>query len=393
MKKRWTVVWMVMAGLGQARVTDAQIANMFVLGFDGTKLSRQSPIVRDVCERGLGGVILFKKNVQNPAQLKALTRELLSCRHKPLIAVDQEGGKVRRIRFGQEYPRASQAKHFGTKKAGEIYGRMAQELQSLGINYNLAPVADLDIEPHNYIIHKLGRSFSDDPRIVQAYDATFIRAMHRHRVLTALKHFPGHGSSLGDTHRGFVDVSKRWRAKELEPFKNRAADSVMVAHVVCSPITEPNRPASLSPKAIARLHRINPNAVVITDDLQMGAIRKTYGSLSRVIQLAINAGDDLLLFGNQLVQKEKVSAGQLVRIVRRLIDEGKVSERRIKAANRRIASMRRKIGLGPALRTSSSYAHRRASKHDTQKRSTRVSGRTHRQKHVVKPSRSHVDMY
>ncbi len=334
-----------MATLGQARVSDAQIADMFVIGFDGQTLTRESPIVRDVCERGLGGVILFGKNVKSPAQLKALTHQLLSCRHQPLIAVDQEGGKVRRIRFGQEYPRASQAGRMGTRAAGQLYGRMAQELQRLGINYNLAPVADLDLEPRNYIIHKLGRSYGRDPRTVRAYNTTFIQAMHRHHVLTSLKHYPGHGSSLGDTHRGFVDVSKQWNPQELEPFKNAQADSVMVAHVVCNKITEPGRPASLSPRAIAKLHRINPGAVVITDDLQMGAIRQTYGSLSQVIRLAINAGDDLLLFGNQLTQKHKVTTRQLIQIVRRLIAEGKISERKIRAANRRIASMRRKIGL------------------------------------------------
>ena len=350
--KRFLLPLILMPGLAQSHVSDAQIANMFILGFDGKTLTRQSPIVQNVCDMGLGGVILFGKNVENPVQLRALTHQLLSCPHQPLIAVDQEGGMVRRIRFGQVYPRASQIKYMGTRKAGQLYGRMAQELHRLGINYNLAPVADLDVEPRNYIIHKLGRSFSRDPRLVRAYDTTFIRAMHRHHVLTSLKHFPGHGSSLGDTHRGFVDVSKQWKPRELEPFKNAQADSVMVAHVVCDRITEPGRPASLSPKAIAKLHRINPGAVVITDDLQMGAIRKTYGSLSQVIRLAINAGDDLLLFGNQLTQKNKVTAGQLIGIVRRLLAEGKVSEGQIRSANRRIASMRQKIGLKNMLTSS-----------------------------------------
>ena len=357
MKKHWMFLWMLLMTLGQARVSDAQIAQMFMVGFDGKTLSRQSTIVRDVCARGLGGVILFKKNIGTPQQLSALTRQLNHCAYKPLIATDQEGGKVRRVRFGHDYPRASQIGRMGTTKAKGVYGQMAKELHAYGINYNLAPVADLDIEPRNYIIHKLGRSYGSHPDNVKSFNTTFIKAMHRHHVLTSLKHFPGHGSSLGDTHQGFVDVSKQWKRAELEPFKNAQADSVMVAHVVCDPITEPGRPASLSPKAIAKLHRINPRAVVITDDLQMGAIRKSYGSLAQVIRLAINAGDDLLLFGNQLTQKNKVTTRQLIQIVRRLIAERKVSEGKIRAANRRIASMRRKIGLRNTLPLSSKRQH------------------------------------
>ena len=349
MKKQWMFLWMLMVILGQARVSDAQIANMFVLGFEGTTLTRTSPIVRDVCEKGLGGVILFAKNVSSPSQLKALTAQLSQCRHKPLIAVDQEGGKVRRIRFGQAYPRASQAGRMGTAKAKKIYNVMAKELHDLGINYNLAPVADLAIEPKNYIIKKLGRSFGKDPKRVIQYNNVFINAMHRHRILTSLKHFPGHGSSLGDTHRGFVDVSRQHQPEELEPFGNRYADSIMVAHVVCEPITEPGRPASLSPKAISILRRHNPQTVAITDDLQMGAIRKQFGSLSDIVRLAITAGDDLLLFGNQLTQKNKVTTRQLINIVRRLIQAGEIKEQAIRRANQHIARMRRHIRLGTAL--------------------------------------------
>jgi len=352
-------------GVLQARVSDAQIANMFVLGFEGTTLTRNSPIVKDVCEKGLGGVIVFGKNIRNASQLKALTAQLSQCRHRPLIAIDQEGGKVQRIRFGQNYPRASQVGRMGTKGAKRIYGAMAKELHALGINYNLAPVADLAIEPRNYIINKLGRSFGKDPKNVIQYNNVFINAMHRHHVLTSLKHFPGHGSSLGDTHRGFVDVSKQHRPEELIPFANHYADSVMVAHVVCDPITEPGRPASLSPKAIRTLRKHNPQTVVITDDLQMGAIRKQFGSLSDIVHLAINAGDDLLLFGNQLTQKNKVSTRQLIGIVRRLIQEGGIKEQTILRANRHIARMRRHIRLNTALPKSLHNSERFKLKHHT----------------------------
>ncbi len=330
--------------IAQAKVTDREIANMFMLGFEGKSLSASSSIVRDVCERGLGGVILFKKNIGTASQLRALTHQLSSCRHKPLIATDQEGGKVRRIRYGYDYPRASQVARGGTAYAKKLYNKMGAELHRLGINFNLGPVADLDIEPKNYIIHKLGRSYGSDPRTVHSFNSVFIGAMHRNHVLTSLKHYPGHGSSLGDTHRRFVDVSKTWSPKELEPFKNPMADSVMVAHVVNSQITEPGRPASLSSRAIRKLRRSSHSVVVITDDLQMGAIRKYYTTL-QTLRMAINAGDDILLFGNQLTKKHKVNTRQLIGMVRQLLGEKKISEASIKNANHRINRMRKKIGL------------------------------------------------
>lgn len=342
--RRGVGIMLVFLAWMEAGVTDRQIANMFILGFEGKKLTSHAPIVRDVCERGLGGVILFRKNVSNPAQVRAMTHQLSQCSHKPFIAVDQEGGKVRRIRFGQDYPRASHIAKMGTRAARGIYEKMAQELHHLGINYNLAPVADLDIEPRNYIIHKLGRSYGADPKTVIAYNTLFIRAMHRHHVLTSLKHFPGHGSSLGDTHRGFVDVTQQWRKAEWHPFFNKHADSVMVAHVVNALMSEPGRPASLSPRAIRTLRKSNPSVVVITDDLQMGAVRKHY-STKETIRLALKAGDDLLLFGNQLSRKDKVNTAQLIAIVRALIDEDPHIEQAVRRANRRIARMRTRIKL------------------------------------------------
>ncbi len=364
----WIGWWMVAGGMAHANVTDRQIANMFILGFEGKTLTARSPIVRAVCDRGLGGVILFTKNIASPSQLRTLTGQLTRCGRTPLIAVDQEGGTVRRIRFGQDYPRAAQVAGLGPRAARKIYTDMARELQSLGINYNLAPVADLDIEPRNFIIHKLGRSYGADPKIVMQYNNIFIDAMHRDHIVTALKHFPGHGSSLGDTHRGFVDVTRQWRPAELQPFGNRRADSVMVAHVVNGRITEPGRPASLSPKAIKKLRTLNPHAVIITDDLQMGAIRKHY-SLTETIRLAIKAGDDLLLFGNQLSRKDTVHTDQLIAIVRGLIARDPGIARAIRAANRRIGAMRKKIHLR-SVRSRPSRPRRSAKKHPAVHRKT-----------------------
>jgi len=335
------VLWM---GMIEARgVTDREIANMFVLGFEGSKLKPQSEIVRDVCERGLGGVILFRKNIGSTRRsVKALT-DTFHCPngYVPLIAVDQEGGRVQRIRFSGNYPKASQISAIGKTQAKITFQHMAQELASLGINYDFAPVADLDYS-YNGVIHGNGRSYGSDPKTVITYNRLFARAMRENGILTSLKHYPGHGSSKGDTHQGFVDVSHTWQSRELEPFLKTSAPSVMVAHVVCAGkngVTEPGIPASLSHKAIKKLRQSKPHIVVITDDLQMGAIRKYYG-LKEAIRRAINAGDDLLLFGNQLTRKHKVNTCQLVNIVRQLIRQDKRIEKKIKQANDRIKKMR-----------------------------------------------------
>ena len=227
---------------------------------------------------------------------------------------------------------------------------MARELRSVGINFNLAPVADMAVNRQNRVIYKLGRSYGSRADRVALFDKVFINAMHRQKILTSLKHFPGHGSSLKDSHKGFVDISQTWSKKELEPFRqvirSGKADSVMVAHVFNRNIDK-RYPASLSRNTVNGLLRgkLGYQGVVITDDLQMYAISKHY-SLRETIRLAINAGVDILLFGNQLDPKHEVSIQKLVSIVKSLLSKGEIRQESIERANRRIDTMKSKIGLG-----------------------------------------------
>jgi len=347
----------------EAKSIDKQIANMFMLGFYGTTASKNSQIIDDICTKGLGGVILFDrhpsqkgkaKNISSPNQLKKLNYSLThACSHTPLIAVDQEGGRVQRLKnhgFYGKYPKASTLGKQSMSVAKKVYKSMAKELRSVGVNYNLAPVSDLATNKKNRVIYALGRSYGEDPQIVALFDKIFINAMHKQKVLTSLKHFPGHGSSLGDTHKGFVDVTKRWSKTELAPFQavidSGKADSIMIAHVFNKNI-DSRYPASLSHKSITRLLRgdMGYRGVVITDDLQMYAISKHY-KLAQTIKLAINAGVDILLFGNQLDPTMRVSLSTLVSITKKLLAKGEIKKSSIIQANRRIDAMRAKIGLG-----------------------------------------------
>ncbi len=339
---------------------EQKIGQMLMVGFYGTTAKPNSQICKDIREYNLGGVILFDynpidkrkpKNIASKKQVAQLTKALQACSHdgKLLIAVDQEGGRVQRLKskygFYGKFPKASDAIKSGAVTIYETYKTMAKELQSVGINYDLAPVVDLDINPKNYVIHALGRSFGKDPKVVRKYAAIFINAMHRYGVLTSLKHFPGHGSSIGDTHKGFVDVTQSWNPVELEPYKllKEVADTVMVAHVFNASL-DPNYPATLSKKTVDGLLRreIGFQGVVITDDLQMGAISKKYG-LKETLNLAINAGNDILLFGNQLDPQKQISTKTLIKTVTTLIHEGKLSREKIEAAYLRIRRLKREL--------------------------------------------------
>lgn len=347
-----------------AKTLDQKIANMFIIGFYGTSAPANSKILSDICTHGLGGVILFDrhpsqhekaKNISSVSQLATLNRSLLRCSHQPLIAIDEEGGKVQRLRskngFYGKYPRASTVSSSGVEVAQRTYAKMAKELASVSINYNLAPIADVAINPRNIVISKLGRSYGRDPSQVIAFDTVFINQMHMHGVLTSLKHFPGHGSSLKDTHDGFVDITSSWHKNiELLPYKEMIAtgniDSIMVAHVFNRGLDK-RYPASLSRSTIIGLLRsqLGYDGVVISDDFQMGAISKHY-TLRKTIKLAINAGVDILLFGNQLDPKNEVSLGKLVSITKSLIKSGDIKVSLINKANNRIDAMKGKIGLG-----------------------------------------------
>ena len=168
--------------------------------------------------------------------------------------------------------------------------------------------------------------------------------MHQYGIITTLKHFPGHGSSEGDSHEGFTDVSQSWQKRELLPYmmliSEDKADMIMSAHIYNKKLDH-IYPATLSFKTITSLLRkqLHYNGVVISDDLQMGAIRNNY-SLRESIALTINAGVDMLLFGNQIGKPYDV--GMIIRIIEGLVEEGVVTRERIHNANMRINALKAK---------------------------------------------------
>ena len=220
------------------------------------------------------------------------------------------------------------------------WGRLiATTLASVGINVNLAPVVDLDVNPRNPAIGALGRSFSADPAVVTRLALAEIRAHHESSIATTLKHFPGLGSATSNTDFGVADVTKTWTRTELEPFQaiiqSGVADIVMAGHLVNRKL-DPDRPASLSPAIVTNLLRgeLGWAGVVITDDLQAGAITSAFGA-EEAIALAIEAGNDLLLLANQQGYDPKV-ATKTIDTIEGLVRAGRISPARLDESRLRV---------------------------------------------------------
>jgi beta-N-acetylhexosaminidase len=330
-----------------------KIGQMLLIGFKGTDLSPEASIVKAIQERKIGGVILFASNIQNPSQAKQLTQEL---RHHAkeasldpfFIGIDYEGGTVDRLDQKPGFMPTLSAAEIGQlsyEQAMQSAEQMADTLNQLNINLNFAPVVDVNVNPENPIIGKRGRSFSNDPKKVAEYAAIFSRAYQQRGIISTFKHFPGHGSSTGDTHLGFVDVTNTWQEEELEPYIQLLPQAdrfsmVMTAHVVHSGLGPDGYPASLSAKmnqGILR-NKLNFKGVVVTDDLQMRAITDNY-KLADAVVLAANAGADLLIFGNQLSESPQ-DPEEIIDIIYKAVMAGRIPESRIEEAYRRIIALK-----------------------------------------------------
>jgi len=339
---------------------DFKIGQMLMVGFRGQTVDETHPIVQDIRDRHLGSVVLFDydtisaqyaRNIASPEQLKALTTALQSVAATPLlISTDQEGGLVNRLRERYGFPPTLSHQALGQINDPAVTraraGAMAQTLAVAGVNLNLAPVVDLNLNPSNPAIGLYERSFSADPQIVIAQAQAFIEAHHAAGLLCTLKHFPGHGSSTADTHLGIVDVTQTWSRTELEPYATLIAagqaDAVMTAHVFNAAL-DPDYPATLSKPVITDLLRgeLGYDGVVITDDMQMGAIRAQYG-FETAIQKTIEAGVDIIAIANNLVYEEDVAA-RTVALIKNLVAAGTISAERIDQSYARIQRLKSRL--------------------------------------------------
>ncbi len=338
---------------------DLKIGQLLIVGFRGVSVSEKSPIVQDICAGRVGGVILYDydvlqkqsgRNIQSPHQVKSLCTTLQAYAKLPLlIAIDEEGGRVNRLKPKYGFPRTVSAAYLGrhvSLDSTRLYAmQTANLLAELGINLNFAPVCDVAVNPNNPVIAKLERSFSANPDSVALHAAVVVEAHRNRHVLTALKHFPGHGSSTSDSHLECVDVSKTWTPSELLPFQQLIsqgnADLVMTAHIINSHWD--SLPATLSKVVIQGMLReqLGFDGVVCTDDMQMNAIAAHY-RLEEALKLALNAGADMLIFGNNLDYDEQI-AQKAVEAIKRLVQCGHIAQARIEEAYKRVMRLKSRL--------------------------------------------------
>jgi len=341
-------------------VLESMIGQMIMVGFSGYRITDSDVIrVRDQLADGtVGGVVLYPENIGQPDQLRALTAFLRDARPTPVpfIAVDQEGGLVQRLTRQNGHLYIPSAWKVGRnpsfsdpESAVRLYAGMAKDLAEAGFNLNFGPVVDLNLNPDNPVIGQRERSFGADPNTVTQLARAFIVAHRDAGIVTVAKHFPGHGSSRADSHKTLADISDTWREIELEPYRQLAKDglldAVMIGHLYHPRFSDGARlPASLSRRAITALRAkgyIGFQGVVVSDDMEMGAVRGEYSLEERVIK-AVNAGTDLIVFSNEKSHDPELGV-KVHTVMSEAVKDGRISRVRIEQAYGRIMLLKRRL--------------------------------------------------
>lgn len=299
----------------------------------------------------VGGILLFSKNVESEKQLKQLTQDLQNASHVPLfIAADEEGGTVSRIasKLPDSVTQYPQAREIGETYTDQQIAKMGKEqskqLKALGINMNLAPVADVLSNEDNTEIGN--RSFGSDAKEVASIVKTLVKSMQKQQISATLKHFPGSGDALGDTHRGAVETKQtiqELRKKEFLPFEsgmNADADAVMVSHLILTNVTDEKEPCSLSERVISDILRdeMEYDGLILTDAMNMNSITDNYSSGEAAVK-AVKAGVNIVVMPEDL--------GHAFKAVKSAVKNGKIKESVVDKAVRRIIYTKLKRGVIP----------------------------------------------
>jgi beta-N-acetylhexosaminidase len=316
----------------------------FMVGFRGQAVSTDLKTL--VRELGVGSVVLFAHNVESPEQLADLVREVQSLARDAghdsplLLAVDQEGGRVARLRPPwTAWPALREVGRAGSEELARRMGEgLALELHACGIRWDLAPVVDVDTNPHNPVIND--RSFGDDPDLVARLGAAMAQGLQQKGVAACAKHFPGHGDTDVDSHEDLPAVDhgrSRLDDVELRPFRAAVAAgvaAVMTAHVVCRELND--LPATLSRVVLRGVLRgeMGFGGVVVSDDMEMKAITR-YWSPGAAAVLAAGAGCDLIAISAG-------TDGQVASIeaVIRALESGELPRKEAEDSERRLRSMK-----------------------------------------------------
>jgi beta-N-acetylhexosaminidase len=330
-----------------------RVGQRFVVGFEGQAASADVKAL--VREFGVGSIALFGRNVAAPEQVADLVRELQSVARDAshalplLVAVDQEGGRVARLKEPWTvWPAARAVGRTGSEEMAREMGRaLAEELAACGIRYDFAPCVDVDTNPRNPVIGD--RSFGDDPDLVARLGVALIDGLQQGGVAACAKHFPGHGDTELDSHLDLpsVDHSRRRLDEiELRPFRAAIAAgvaSVMTSHILVRELDD-ERPTTLSPRVIDGLLRkeLGYGGVVVTDDLEMQALAKHWRPAEIAVSAA-RAGCDLLEFC-----KSHDAQVEAIEALVRACESGEVSFKELEASFGRVRALKERFLAGYA---------------------------------------------
>lgn len=327
------------------------VGQLFTLGFEGTTLPAGA---RELLKEGrVGGAILFVRNIESVEQVCALNRAIVEAgedqegQSPVIIAVDQEGGRVQRLRaFATDVPSMRQVGMACDQQDGEpdlayrVGALLAREVGALGFGMNFAPVVDVDTNPANPIIGE--RSFSRSAEVVGRLATAFIRGHQEAGVAACAKHFPGHGDTDLDSHLCLPRLPhgrERLNQVELPPFRaaiQAGVSSIMTAHVVFSAL-DPEVPATLSPAALRTLLRgeLGFGGLIISDDLEMKAVADHYG-MAELVRRGLLAGVD-----HFLCCKDLSLTAQAVEGANRLAEKDAAVREGIQASAARMRAIKR----------------------------------------------------
>ena len=324
------------------------IGELFILGFFGKTVPAW--LKKFAGRYGLGGVILFDyscrtqqydNNIESPEQVQRLCGEISALPSSPLVFIDQEGGLVRRLKESRGFaplPSAKEFNHLAPDQKRTILTESFAEMGRLGIDYDFAPVIDVDYNPDNPNIGKVKRSYSADIAEVEANALLANEVAREQRIGLCLKHFPGIGGAVVDSHQEFMDISDALRPEQEELFYSLApkmfGDAVLVSHAIVSQ-WDGDRPMTLSAAGLGRLRRRLPDTLLISDDMQMQGLQKALGTREASLQ-SLRAGIDMLCIGNNLIDQEQEMAGIAAGITEGLRD-GTLSAAAIERSIARVA--------------------------------------------------------
>ena len=338
---------------------DIMIGQMIMIGIgDFNLVDNDEPIFNEIKRGKVGGIVLYEKNIlfESPKpELALLVETLQKNADIPLfISIDEEGGWVTRMKTRYGFPKNPSAQYLGdmdNPDSTRYYARQTTKiLSSFGINMNYAPVVDINLNPRNPVIGRIERSFSSDYKKVIEHANIVIEEHRKQKIVPVLKHFPGHGSSKRDTHLGLADVTETWQMEEVYPYSalidSGKVNAVMTAHIVNKSLDETKNPATLSKRVVTGLLRdfLHYKGVIISDDMQMGAIDNEFG-LREAIKLSLLAGVDILMFANNVSDENRVSASTIHSIIKDLLFEKIITREQIIASYNRIMALKKETGL------------------------------------------------